>query len=337
MVRRRRSPSRGPGCERSGWPCACPLPQSHPRPAPGPGGLWDAGFLRGPGRGKTNGWGRRALGEKAFSSDPRGCLGVPEPPAAAPLLRVVATDAGWTTVACRAEPPLSARGPPAPRWGRASLSCLPRPAPPPSESGEDPAGPRPASGAWGSRVRAGARAAAFSRCVSPEGWGAPLRVPLPCAVRVAVCWPPPAPAPSRRRRRRRWWWCGHGSGRSRLGGRFPRVVAPGRTGRMEVRTGPRGGGPVGLGPSGVGAWFAGGGSPRVLRPAGVPGRRGTALVLVAVGSRARLPGGLARVFVGAPFPPESLSYTLSGVARRAPSSPSPPAPPLSPSSIRPDG
>src|SRR3712207_8511231 len=43
-----------------------------------------------------DGRGRHALGEKAFSSDPRGCLGVPDPPAAAPPLRVVATDA--TTV-----------------------------------------------------------------------------------------------------------------------------------------------------------------------------------------------------------------------------------------------
>lgn len=30
------------------------------------------------------GGGRRALGEKAFSSDPRGCLGVPEPPSRCP-------------------------------------------------------------------------------------------------------------------------------------------------------------------------------------------------------------------------------------------------------------
>ena len=44
-----------------------------------------------------DGRGRHALGEKAFSSDPRGCIGVPDPPAAAPPLRVVATDA--TTVA----------------------------------------------------------------------------------------------------------------------------------------------------------------------------------------------------------------------------------------------
>src|SRR3712207_7381404 len=34
-----------------------------------------------------DGRGRHALGEKAFSSDPRGCLGVPDPPAAAPPLR----------------------------------------------------------------------------------------------------------------------------------------------------------------------------------------------------------------------------------------------------------
>ena len=80
------------------WPRAlrialCLSLTADPPLPPGPGGLWDA-VLRGPVGGVTNGWGRCALGEKAFSSDPRGCLGVPEPPAAAPPLRVVATDAG---------------------------------------------------------------------------------------------------------------------------------------------------------------------------------------------------------------------------------------------------
>ena len=42
--------------------------------------------LRGP-EGKTMGGGRRTLGEKAFSSYPRGSLGVPDPPAAAPPKR----------------------------------------------------------------------------------------------------------------------------------------------------------------------------------------------------------------------------------------------------------
>lgn len=82
---------------------------------------------------------------KPFSSVPRGCLGVPDPPAAAPPLeaRSVAASCVW------------ALGPPLLRLlrGRATTATrsrclrlyLPWPAPPPSESGEGPAGPGPAS------------------------------------------------------------------------------------------------------------------------------------------------------------------------------------------------
>lgn len=135
-------------------------------------------------------------------------------------------------------------------------------------------------------------------CVRPLPRGVRL---LPCAVRAAVCCPPPCRVAA------------GGDVRARVGplspgGASPRVVALGRTRRTDGGSGgaPLAGGPVGWSPGGVGPGSRGGGVPRVLRPAGVPGRRGTALVLVAVGSRARLPGGPACAFVGAPFRPEPL-------------------------------
>ena len=86
---------------------------------------------------------------------------------------------------------------------------------------------------------------------------------------------------------------------------------------MEVgdglpRRGSRGSGPQGRALWG-GAWLVG----RLAKGAEAGwrrGRRGTALVLVAVGSRARLPGGLVRVSVGAPFPEPvpSSARALSG-------------------------
>ena len=108
-----------------------------------------------------------------------------------------------------------------------------------------------------------------------------------------------------------------GRASSRLGAP-PRVVTPGWTGRMdgradgrtEVRTGPPRRGSRVPGPGRCGARFAG--RPAKGAEAGRrPGRRGTALVLVAVGSRARLPGGPARAFVGAPFPGPALPHALS--------------------------
>lgn len=202
----------GPSRERSGLPCACPLPQTYPRP-PSPWRPLES-RLAGPGRG-TNGWGRCALGEKAFSSDPRGCLGVPEPPSCRPSSARSGHRCGVTTVACWAEPPLR-EGSAGPAVGPSAALCLPRPAPPPSESGEDPAGPgrRPARGAPAC-VRASARAATPSRCCVSRGVGRPRasRFPVPCE-RLSPARSRPELPPGVA--------CGHGSGRSRLG-----VASPG--------------------------------------------------------------------------------------------------------------
>ena len=75
----------GPDRECSGMPCVTPLPWTF---LPRPGSWWpreETPFVwRVPDGGTNLGGGRRALGEKAFSSDPRGCLGVPEPPSRCP-------------------------------------------------------------------------------------------------------------------------------------------------------------------------------------------------------------------------------------------------------------
>ena len=61
------------------------------------GGSWSASV--GPKERDDPGEGRRALGEKAFSSDPRGSLGVSDPPAAAPpecaVAAVAAAKSAW--------------------------------------------------------------------------------------------------------------------------------------------------------------------------------------------------------------------------------------------------
>ena len=71
--------------------------------------------------------------------------------------------------------------------------------------------------------------------------------------------------------------------------------------------GPCGGGHVGFGSQPWWGLVRGGGGPAKGAEAGWrPGRRGTALMLVAVGSRARLPGGPVRASVGAHPSPEPL-------------------------------
>lgn len=142
------------------------------------------------------GRGRCALGEKAFSSDPRGCLGVPNPPAVAPpRARSVACTAAFVGYG---PPPRGAGG----LEDAASFSRpLPRPAPPPSETGEDPAGPgrrfRPrVSG--GPRRACGRAACACSLrpCAEGgEGRGGPSPSPARVRFRAPSGFPGPLPSP----------------------------------------------------------------------------------------------------------------------------------------------
>lgn len=121
------------------------------------GGSWSASV--GPKERDDPGEGRRALGEKAFSSDPRGSLGVSDPPAAAPpecaVAAVAAAKSAWAEHPAPTSPLGAVGGGCAgPAVGPCAARCLPRPAPPPFELGEGPAGPRRASGRWGGPERA---------------------------------------------------------------------------------------------------------------------------------------------------------------------------------------
>lgn len=224
-------------------PCrpAPPIPLPPPLPAPWRGT---------PGGSRWASWGRCSLGEKAFSSDPRGCLGVPDPPAAAPPVRV-----GGRQV----RPPSSCgHGPPAVGGPSAKMLCLPRPAPPPTESGEGSAGPgrRPSRGRRVRRRRGALCAALPSRAPRRP---APTPAPVPGRSRWvaarALGWGAAPPG---------WGGCAPGtwfpeSGRDRLAGR--------------TRGGPRGEGRAGWGPRRRGR------ASRRLevgwpRPAGVPGVAG---------------------------------------------------------------
>lgn len=117
------------------------------------GGSWSASV--GPKERDDPGEGRRALGEKAFSSDPRGSLGVSDPPAAAPpecaVAAVAAAKSAWAEHPAPA-PPLWGRwgaGAPAPRWGRVPLVAYRGPRLPPSSWGRVPLGPAGRPGRWG--------------------------------------------------------------------------------------------------------------------------------------------------------------------------------------------
>ena len=120
-----------------------PVPQTPPAQL-GTGGSWSASA--GPKERDDPGEGRRALGEKAFSSDPRGSLGVPDPPAAAPPECAVAAVA-----AARARgqntPPTSPLGLVRGRvrrprgWGRVPLVAYRGPRLPPSSWERVPLGP----------------------------------------------------------------------------------------------------------------------------------------------------------------------------------------------------
>lgn len=172
-------PLSGSGRERSGLPCAYPLPQTHPCPQ-ALGGLWGA-VSRGS-VGGTNGWGRCALGEKAFSSDPRGCLGVPEPPSRCPSSARSGHRCGVTTVACWAEPPLR-EGPAGPAVGP-SVALLPTAAcASPLRVGGGSRRAWPTSGTWGSCVRA-------RECVRGHSPAAVGLLPC-CRASGCVCCPLP--------------------------------------------------------------------------------------------------------------------------------------------------
>lgn len=121
------------------------MPQTPP--AQLSGGSWCASV--GP-KERRSGEGRCALGEKAFSSDPRGSLGVPDPPAAAPPKCAVATVATARARGQNPPPPWGrgVMGAPAPRWGRVLLVAYCGPRLPPLSWGRVPLGPAgcPASG-----------------------------------------------------------------------------------------------------------------------------------------------------------------------------------------------
>lgn len=158
---------------------------------------------------------------KPFSSDPRGCLGVPDPPAAAPPLekrvRLAASVCGRSGPS-RAAPAL--RGRAANTRGFCCLCPPPLlpvlPAPPPSESGEGPAGPGLGAGA-GAGVRRGESAA------------------LRCVLRARAC-----SRVARREKKRGFWLGARKPFRSRthapspLGGARPPHAPPG--GRLSVRS-----------------------------------------------------------------------------------------------------
>lgn len=184
--------------------------------------------------------------------------------------------------------------------------------------------------ACGVRARARTRAVPprFSRGgVCPEGLGAPLRAPPPPAPRERRL----SPARSRSGLAAGGWRAGAGRGRLASGG-----ASLGRGSGMDRTDGgwrraPAAGVPWVRTPAACvvgGAWLVG----RLAKGAEAGwrrGRRGTALVLVAVGSRACLPGGPARVSVGAPFPepvPSSArARALWSSLRACAPSPQPPA------------
>lgn len=135
------------------------------------------------------GEGRRALGEKAFSSDPRGSLGVSDPPAAAPpecaVAAVEAAKSAWAEHPAPHLPPGgggAGAGAPAPRWGRVPLVAYRGPRLPPSSWGRVPLGPagRPAGGGdrsvRASRVRAvGPRGVVSLGAKGGRCWGRDVR------------------------------------------------------------------------------------------------------------------------------------------------------------------
>ena len=214
------------------------------------------------------------------------------------------------------------RGLPAPRRGRAPLFAYRGLRLPPPSRGRIPLGLAGVRRAGLPRACECACGHSLAVLCLPRG-GAPPRVPLPRAVRAAVS----RPLPSR--------VAAGGGVRARVGplspgGCFPWVVTPGWTRRMDGGSA----GPLRRGSRGVFGsqpWWGlvrGGGPAKGAEAGRRPGRRGTALMLVAVGSRARLPGGPVRVFVGARPSPEPLPPRAPGPRPPCAPSPSPPTHPL---------
>lgn len=297
------------------------------------------------------GRGRCALGEKAFSSDPRGCLGVPNPPAVAPPRA--------RSVACTAA--FVGYGPP-PRVGRGAwktplpfLGLYRGPRLPPPRRGRIPPGRAgvsgrvfggPAACVWARRVRvllaAVCRRGGGTRRPFPVPGARPLprfeRLPWPAPVPEGFCSPAGSALPRAR------FVAGLPSGGRSTG---DASLDPGRTraeGRRKTRAAsPRGsvaraarGGVAGL-CSGGGRWKA---FPRVWcrrRGAGRrPGRRGAALCVCGGGIPVRFPGGPS-VPPGPPSPrrptsppPGAPAPSVRGFrvlrASRPPRLPSPPPP-----------
>lgn len=300
---------------------------------------------------RRSGEGRRALGEKAFSSDPRGSLGVPDPPAAAPPECAVATVATARARGRRRLPPPALRGrggmgAPAPRWGRVAAPCLPRPAPPPSELGEGPAGPRwacPVSGG-GSRCACAVRARGRPPWCEPRGKEGEGEARRPVGRALA------SPSPRSRgeeepvyRARPRLRAAAGGGVRSRSGPprsrACPRDVEPRGQTRWEADPSRTDGWMDGGRWAGDGAPALAAGPGRGARSAGGGGwpasraSRDRPRVWVAVGSRAGFPGGPAAspVFSGSPGgtrapAPRPLPCVLAG--------PSPPLPVFPPRPAR---
>lgn len=318
------------------------------------GGSWSASV--GPKERDDPGEGRRALGEKAFSSDPRGSLGVSDPPAAAPpecaVAAVAAAKSAWAEHPAPRTSPLGAVGGgcAGPAVGPCAARCLPRPAPPPFELGEGPAGPRRASRQVGGdrsvrapRVRAvgprgvvslGAKGGKVLGARRPVGPG----FPSPAAVvRESLSRPPsphePQPVAA----------CGHGRGRLARE-RDPQDVEP-RGGRLRSEDGSVEDGWRKMGLGGSPALAAGPGRGGPLwgwpGPVGVPGvSRDRPRVWVAVGPRAGFPGGPAVFPVslwspdGARGPvPRPPPCVLAGPSPPLPASPPRPARATAPCSL----
>ena len=209
--------------------------------------------------------------------------------------------------------PLSVRGLPAPRWGRAPLFAYRGLRLPPPSRGRIPLGLAGVRRAGLPRACECACGHSLAVLCLPRG-GAPPRVPLPRAVRAAVS----RPLPSR--------VAAGGGVRARVGplspgGCFPWVVTPGWTRRMDGGSA----GPLRRGSRGVfgsqpwwGLVRGGGGPPRVLRPAGVPGVAGPLSCWwrwdpVHVYPVARFASSLARA-----LPPNHSPHALPALARSAP-------------------